>query len=112
MLVSDWLFVEIILHSDQEYGSILHYPVFHREKSRSEMVKFFGYKFSESEVDTDSTTDNLACKCRTFHQFQRLSATPIIGGDFQTPARRAHLSSSLILCTCSLQLSDNRLIQL
>ena len=31
----------------------------------------------------------------------------IIGGDFQTPVRCAHLSSSIILCACSnIHLSD------
>ena len=39
--------------------------------------------------------------------------SPIIDGDSQNPARRAHLSSRLILCTCPVvHLSDYRRVQL
>ena len=42
-----------------------------------------------------------------------LSATPIISGNFQTHARRAHLSSDLILYACSnIHLSGSRHVQL
>ena len=42
-----------------------------------------------------------------------LSATPIISGNFQTHARRAHLSSDLILYACSnIHISEYRLVPL